>query len=104
MLRRKELVEQIKVMKEAQKIIKRDPDLMQIMNININDSEIAGTSHQQSKSSSATSKETSVRPASSAQSTSVAPQPQQNTQINAQANAQNQQKKGAFGNLFGKQK
>lgn len=43
MIRRKELVNQIKVMKDAQRIIKRDPDLMQIMNISINDSEIAGT-------------------------------------------------------------
>ena len=33
----------IKVMKNAQKIIRRDPDLMTVMQININDSDI--TSH-----------------------------------------------------------
>jgi hypothetical protein len=39
--KRKELVELIKVMKNAQKIIRRDPDLMTVMKININDSDIA---------------------------------------------------------------
>ena len=42
--RRKELTEMIKVMKNAQKIIRRDPDLMAVMQININDSDI--TSHE----------------------------------------------------------
>ena len=42
MLRRKDLTEQIKVMREAQKVIRRDPDLMSVMQININDSDIAG--------------------------------------------------------------
>ena len=41
--RRKELNELIKVMKNAQKIIRRDPDLMTVMQININDSDIAST-------------------------------------------------------------
>ena len=40
-IRRKELVELIKVMKNAQKIIRRDPDLMTVMKIDINDSDIA---------------------------------------------------------------
>ena len=39
--RRKELNELIKVMKNAQKIIRRDPDLMTVMQININDSDIS---------------------------------------------------------------
>ena len=43
--RRKELNDMIKVMKNAQKIIRRDPDLMTVMQININDSDI--TNHQQ---------------------------------------------------------
>ena len=38
--RRKQLTELIKVMKNAQKIIRRDPDLMTVMQININDSDI----------------------------------------------------------------
>ena len=41
--RRKELTDLIKVMKNAQKIIRRDPDLMTVMQININDSDIANT-------------------------------------------------------------
>ena len=41
--RRKELNDMIKVMKNAQKIIRRDPDLMTVMQININDSDIANT-------------------------------------------------------------
>ena len=45
--RRKELTEMIKVMKNAQKIIRRDPDLMAVMQININDSDITS---QESKS------------------------------------------------------
>ena len=45
--RRKELNDMIKVMKNAQKIIRRDPDLMSVMQININDSDI--TSHQEKK-------------------------------------------------------
>ena len=38
--RRKELNDMIKVMKNAQKIIRRDPDLMSVMQININDEDI----------------------------------------------------------------
>ena len=38
--RRKELNDIIKVMKNAQKIIRRDPDLMNVMQININDGDI----------------------------------------------------------------
>ena len=41
--RRKELNDMIKVMRNAQKIIRRDPDLMTVMQININDEDI--TSH-----------------------------------------------------------
>jgi hypothetical protein len=41
--RRKELNDMIKVMRNAQKIIRRDPDLMTVMQININDSDITNT-------------------------------------------------------------
>jgi hypothetical protein len=43
-IRRKELNDQIKVLKEAQKIIRKDPDLMQVMQIDINDADITGGS------------------------------------------------------------
>ena len=46
--RRKELNDMIKVMRNAQKIIRRDPDLMTVMQININDEDI--TSHADNKS------------------------------------------------------
>ena len=41
--RRKELNDMIKVMRNAQKVIRRDPDLMTVMQININDSDITDT-------------------------------------------------------------
>ena len=41
MQRRQELNKQIKVMKDAQRVIRRDPDLMSVMSIDINDSDIA---------------------------------------------------------------
>ena len=39
MLRRQELNNQIKILRNAQKIIRRDPDLMQAMNMRIEDYE-----------------------------------------------------------------
>ena len=41
--RRKELNDMIKVMRNAQKILRRDPDLMTVMQINISDNDITGT-------------------------------------------------------------
>ena len=38
---REELTRQIRVMKDAQKVIRRDPDLMSVMNIDISDNEIS---------------------------------------------------------------
>ena len=38
---REELTRQIKVMRDAQKVIRRDPDLMSVMNIDISDNEIS---------------------------------------------------------------
>ena len=48
--RRKELNDIIKVMKNAQKIIRREPDLMNVMQININDGDIINHSHDYKKS------------------------------------------------------
>ena len=47
--RRKELNDMIKVMKNAQKIIRRDPDLMSVMQININDNDINSQINNESK-------------------------------------------------------
>ena len=38
---REELTRQIKIMRDAQKVIRRDPDLMSVMNIDISDNEIS---------------------------------------------------------------
>jgi len=95
-IRRKELVELIKVMKNAQKIIRRDPDLMTVMKININDSDIAPP------------KEEKPQPQQQQQQQNSFKQPSQNTNSNASFNQgnnnqnqnQNQNKK-KYGNLFG---
>ena len=47
--RRKELNDLIKVMRNAQKVIRRDPDLMSVMQININDSDITPAQTQSKK-------------------------------------------------------
>ena len=49
MIRRQELTKQIKVMRDAQKVIRRDPDLMSSMSISISDTDISGTGHEKSK-------------------------------------------------------
>ena len=47
--RRKELNDMIKVMKNAQKILRRDPDLMTVMQINISDNDITNTTASKKK-------------------------------------------------------
>ena len=91
MIRRKELTEQIKVLRDAQRIIRRDPDLMQVMQIDINDSDITGHGKKeeektvQSSSSSSTMKTTATetKPVAAPMKTEPAAKPK------------------GFGNLFG---
>ena len=80
--RRKELNDMIKVMRNAQKIIKRDPDLMTVMQININDEDI--TSQADNKSKKEELKKEIKFPAKQ-----DAPKPATG------------EKKGGYGNLFG---
>jgi dynamin 1-like protein len=86
--RRKELNDMIKVLRNAQKIIRRDPDLMAVMQININDEDVT----QQQKDN---KKEEAKKPAQkpnlfgTADAKKDAPKP-------------NADKKKTFGNLFGK--
>ena len=80
--RRKELTSLIKVMKNAQKIIRRDPDLMTVMEININDSDITSHKPQEQK------KEEPKKPAAKAEP----PKP---------ALTKPAEKKKGYGNLFG---
>jgi hypothetical protein len=99
-IRRKELVELIKVMKNAQKIIRRDPDLMTVMKIDINDSDIAPPKQPE--------KNIQQQNSFKQQQPSTLPQnafnnPNQN-KVNAtnQPNAQpKNQKNQKYGNLFG---
>ena len=77
--RRKELNSLIKVMKNAQKIIRRDPDLMSVMEININDSDIANAHATAKREEEKKSKE-SAKPA---------------------LTKTNSTKKANYGNLFG---
>ena len=89
--RRKELNELIKVMRNAQKIIRRDPDLMTVMQININDSDITAPPENKAKKEAAKHDFSKTLP---------------NPQIPAQesqkpALTKNPSKKSNYGNLFG---
>ena len=88
--RRKELNDLIKVMKNAQKIIRRDPDLMTVMQININDSDITSNQDSKSKKDSKSKEEPKIN----AQPLKAEP-PKQALSKN------NSTKKGGYGNLFG---
>ena len=91
--RRKELTELIKVMKNAQKIIRRDPDLMTVMQININDSDI--TAPQQNKNQKDEPKKDSKK---------TAPKPEvfkTSGELPKQTQAKPADKKKNYGNLFG---
>ena len=83
--RRKELNDLIKVMRNAQKIIRRDPDLMTVMEINIKDEDI--TSHAKKEEP----KKEAPKPAPAK---SDPPKP-------ALTANQDKKKKGGYGNLFG---
>ena len=83
--RRKELNDLIKVMRNAQKIIRRDPDLMSVMEININDEDI--TSHAKKEEP----KKEAPKPAPAK---AEPPKP-------ALVGNQDRKKKGGYGNLFG---
>ena len=83
--RRKELNDLIKVMRNAQKIIRRDPDLMSVMEININDEDI--TSH-------AKKEEPKKEAAKPVPAKAEPPKP-------ALVGNQDRKKKGGYGNLFG---
>ena len=83
--RRKELNDLIKVMRNAQKIIRRDPDLMSVMEININDEDI--TSHAKKEEP----KKEAPKPAPA----------KTEPQKPALVGNQDKKKKGGYGNLFG---
>ena len=101
--RRRDLTELIKVMRNAQKVIRRDPDLMTVMKIDINDSDIhPGTNLEKINkepksiaSNSSFKKEQPIQPP--IKSTISNPPPVQKENIKNQ----NTGSKKNYGNLFG---
>ena len=91
--RRKDLTELIRVMRNAQKVIKRDPDLMTVMQIDINDSDIhPGVKNEQPI------KENNIQTQNSLKSNNPHITNVNNTNnINKTVST----KKGGYGNLFG---
>ena len=101
MLRRQELNRQIKVMKDAQKVIRRDPDLMSVMSININDSDIANHGNEEPKET----KKPESRNVSNQNSSNSPKLKHAATTVN-HSSSQSQQgqsdnKKASIGNIFG---
>ena len=100
--RRKELNDMIKVMRNAQKIIRRDPDLMTVMQININDSDITNTANTtETKKKEEPPKKTTT---TTAEKKDVKPPVPEKTKGDSKPKEQpddkNKKKKG-YGNLFG---
>ena len=88
--RRKELNDLIKVMRNAQKIIRRDPDLMSVMEININDSDIANAHASAKREEEKKNKDLSK----------TLPNPKLDSSKPALTKT-NSSKKATYGNLFG---
>ena len=93
--RRKELNDMIKVMRNAQKIIRRDPDLMTVMQININDSDITPSKPEKENKK----KEDKKQPNEKKDSKPVSEKPKPATP--ALKPPAGGEKKKNFGNLFG---
>ena len=90
--RRKELNEMIKVMRNAQKILRRDPDLMTVMQINISDNDITSTQ--------ASKKKEEPKKIEKKDSKPVAEKPKVPPAKPSPAPEGDKKKKG-YGNLFG---
>ena len=93
--RRKELNDMIKVMRNAQKILRRDPDLMTVMQINISDSDIA-PQQKNNEDAKKPAEKKEVKPAAQEK-------PKENPKPQQPALKQNEKdgKKKTYGNLFG---
>ena len=93
--RRKELNDMIKVMRNAQKILRRDPDLMTVMQINISDSDIA-PQQKNNEDAKKPAEKKEVKPAAQEK-------PKENPKPPQPALKPNEKdgKKKTYGNLFG---
>ena len=95
--RRKELNDMIKVMRNAQKIIRRDPDLMTVMQINIEDSDITNTTAATNKKKEDPKKPTEKKEEKKEdKKTQDKPKPAQQPALKPKDD-----KKKTYGNLFG---
>jgi dynamin 1-like protein len=96
--RRKELNDMIKVMKNAQKIIRKDPDLMNVMQININDSDITSSvATQDNKNKKDVETEQKIDFSKTMKPTA----PKQEAPPKLEMNKNQSSKKLSYGNLFG---
>jgi dynamin 1-like protein len=91
--RRKELNDMIKVMRNAQKILRRDPDLMTVMQINISDNDITNTQASKKKEEAKKTEKKETKPAVAEKPKGPQPKP-------SPAPEGDKKKKG-YGNLFG---
>ena len=89
--RRKELNEMIKVMRNAQKILRRDPDLMTVMQINISDNDITNTQASKKKEEPKKTEKKDSKPAEKPKAPPAKPSPA----------PEGDKKKKGYGNLFG---
>ena len=89
--RRKELNEMIKVMRNAQKILRRDPDLMTVMQINISDNDITSTQASKKKEEPKKTEKKDSKPAEKPKAPPAKPSPA----------PEGDKKKKGYGNLFG---
>ena len=89
--RRKELNDMIKVMRNAQKILRRDPDLMTVMQINISDNDITSTQASKKKEEQKKIEKKDSKPAEKPKAPPAKPSPA----------PEGDKKKKGYGNLFG---
>ena len=89
--RRKELNDMIKVMRNAQKILRRDPDLMTVMQINISDNDITSTQASKKKEEPKKTEKKDSKPAEKPKAPPAKPSPA----------PEGDKKKKGYGNLFG---
>ena len=95
--RRKELNDMIKVMRNAQKILRRDPDLMTVMQINISDSDITNTTASKKKE-----KEEPKKPEKKeTKPPAEKPKAPEKNPLKPSPGATDDKKKKGYGNLFG---
>ena len=90
--RRKELNDMIKVMRNAQKILRRDPDLMTVMQINISDNDITNTQASKKKEEPKKTEKKDSKPVG--EKTKVPP-------TKPSPAPEGDKKKKGYGNLFG---